>query len=127
MRYRIRSALITITAAMLLGSGPALAASDARKADLNGNGVVNFADLAIMKSVFFVARGRGRLAGFSSAAAAAPCTPCRGQSKTEKTQRAGFRQGRSETTRPRGWPREGQRSKRRVEIGRASCRERVSY
>jgi len=53
MRYRIRSALITITAAMLLGSGPALAQSNARKADLNGDGVVNFGDLAVLKSVFF--------------------------------------------------------------------------
>ena len=53
MRYRIRSALITITAAMLLGSGAALAASNACKADLTGDGVVNFADLAVLKSVFF--------------------------------------------------------------------------
>ena len=53
MRYRIRSALITITAAMLLGSGPALAASTACKADLTADGVVNFADLAVLKSVFF--------------------------------------------------------------------------
>jgi len=53
MRYRIRSALITITAAMLLGNGAALAASNACKADLNGDLVVNFADLAVLKSVFF--------------------------------------------------------------------------
>jgi len=53
MRYRIRSSLISITAGMLLGSGPALAASNACKADLNGDLVVNFADLAVMKSVFF--------------------------------------------------------------------------
>jgi cysteine-rich repeat protein len=53
MRYRIRSALITITAAMLLGSGPALAQSAACKADLTGDGVVNFGDLAMLKSVFF--------------------------------------------------------------------------
>jgi len=53
MRYRIRSALITITAAMLLGNGPALAASTACKADLTADGVVNFADLAVLKSVFF--------------------------------------------------------------------------
>jgi len=53
MRYGIRSALIMITVAMLLGSGPALAASTACKADLNGDLVVNFADLAVLKSVFF--------------------------------------------------------------------------
>ena len=53
MRYRTCSALITITAAMLLGSGAALAASNACKADLTGDGVVNFADLAVLKSVFF--------------------------------------------------------------------------
>ena len=53
MRYPIRSALITITAAMLLGSGAALAASNACKADLTGDGVVNFGDLAVLKSVFF--------------------------------------------------------------------------
>jgi len=53
MRYWIRSALITITAAMLLGSGPALAASNACKADLNSDLVVNFGDLAVLKSVFF--------------------------------------------------------------------------
>ena len=53
MRYRIRSALIAITAGMLLGSGAALAASNACKADLTGDGVVNFADLAVLKSVFF--------------------------------------------------------------------------
>jgi cysteine-rich repeat protein len=53
MRYRIRSALITITAGMLLGSGAAHAASNACKADLNGDLVVNFADLAVLKSVFF--------------------------------------------------------------------------
>jgi len=53
MRYRIRSALITITAGMLLGSGAALAASNACKADLTGDLVVNFADLAVLKSVFF--------------------------------------------------------------------------
>jgi cysteine-rich repeat protein len=45
--------LITITAAVLLGSGTALAASNACKADLNGDLVVNFGDLAILKSVFF--------------------------------------------------------------------------
>jgi len=53
MRYRICSALITITAAMLLGSGAALAANTVCKADLTGDGVVNFADLAVLKSVFF--------------------------------------------------------------------------
>jgi len=53
MRYRIRSALITITAGVLLGSGAALAASNACKADLTADGVVNFADLAVLKSVFF--------------------------------------------------------------------------
>jgi len=53
MRYWIRSALITITAAMLLGSGAALAASNACKADLTGDLVVNFGDLAVLKSVFF--------------------------------------------------------------------------
>ena len=53
MRYGIRSALIMITAAMLLGSGPALAQSAACKADLNGDLVVNFGDLAVLKSVFF--------------------------------------------------------------------------
>ena len=53
MRYRVRSALITITAAMLLGSGAARAASNACKADLTADGVVNFADLAVLKSVFF--------------------------------------------------------------------------
>ena len=53
MRYRIRSALITITVAMLLGSGPAFAEGNACKADLTGDLVVNFADLAVLKSVFF--------------------------------------------------------------------------
>jgi len=53
MRYGIRSAVIMITAAMLLGSGAALAQSNACKADLNGDLVVNFADLAVLKSVFF--------------------------------------------------------------------------
>ena len=53
MRYQIRSALITITTAMLLGSGVALAESNACKADLNGDLVVNFGDLAVLKSVFF--------------------------------------------------------------------------
>jgi len=53
MRYSIRTALIPITMAMLLGSGAALGQSYACKADLNGDGVVNFGDLAIMKSVFF--------------------------------------------------------------------------
>ena len=53
MRYPIRSALITITAAMLLGSGAALAESNACKADLTADGVVNFGDLAVLKSVFF--------------------------------------------------------------------------
>jgi cysteine-rich repeat protein len=53
MHYRIRNALITITAGMLLGSGVALAASNACKADLNGDLVVNFGDLAVLKSVFF--------------------------------------------------------------------------
>jgi len=53
MRYGIRSALITIAAGMLLGSGAALAESNACKADLNGDLVVNFGDLAVMKSVFF--------------------------------------------------------------------------
>jgi hypothetical protein len=45
--------LITITVAILLGSGAALAASNACKADLTADGVVNFADLAVLKSVFF--------------------------------------------------------------------------
>ena len=53
MRCRARSALITITVAILLGSGAALAASNACKADLNGDLVVNFGDLAVLKSVFF--------------------------------------------------------------------------
>ena len=53
MSYRIRNALIAITAGMLLGSGAALAESAACKADLNGDLVVNFADLAVLKSVFF--------------------------------------------------------------------------
>jgi len=53
MRYRICSGLITITAAMLLGSEPSLAANNACKADLTADGVVNFADLAVLKSVFF--------------------------------------------------------------------------
>jgi cysteine-rich repeat protein len=53
MRNRIRSALVAITAAMLLGSGAALAESNACKADLTGDLVVNFADLAVLKSVFF--------------------------------------------------------------------------
>jgi len=53
MRYRIRSALITISAGMLLGGGAALAESLACKADLTGNGVVNFGDLAVLKAVFF--------------------------------------------------------------------------
>jgi len=53
MRYRVRTALVAITAGMLLGSGPALAQSTVRKADLNGDGVVNFGDLAVLKSVFF--------------------------------------------------------------------------
>ena len=51
MRYGTRSALIMITAGMLLGSGAALAASNACKADLTGDLVVNFADLAKRKSV----------------------------------------------------------------------------
>ena len=53
MRYQIRTALVAITAGMLLGSGSALAASNACKADLNGDLVVNFGDLAVLKSVFF--------------------------------------------------------------------------
>jgi len=53
MRSWIRSALIPVTMAMLLGSGAALAQSNVCKADLNGDAVVNFGDLAIMKSVFF--------------------------------------------------------------------------
>jgi cysteine-rich repeat protein len=53
MRSRICSALIPLTIVMLLGSGTALAASNACKADLNGDLVVNFGDLAILKSVFF--------------------------------------------------------------------------
>ena len=53
MRYRIPGALIVITVAILLGSGPAFAASNACKADLNGDLVVNFGDLAVLKSVFF--------------------------------------------------------------------------
>ena len=51
---RLAAALILpITAGMLVGSGAALAASNACKADLNGDLVVNFADLAVLKSVFF--------------------------------------------------------------------------
>jgi len=46
--------LITITAGMLLGSGAAFAQSLECKADLNADGYVNFGDLAIMKSVFFL-------------------------------------------------------------------------
>jgi cysteine-rich repeat protein len=38
---------------MLLGNGAALAQSNACKADLTADGVVNFADLAVLKSVFF--------------------------------------------------------------------------
>jgi hypothetical protein len=38
---------------MLLGSGAAIAQSNACKADLTADGVVNFGDLAKMKSVFF--------------------------------------------------------------------------
>ena len=53
MSYQIRTALITIIAGMLLGSGAALAESNACKADLNGDLVVNFGDLAVLKSVFF--------------------------------------------------------------------------
>ena len=53
MRYGIRSAVIMITAAMLLGSGAALAQSAACRADLTGDGVVNFGDIAVLKSVFF--------------------------------------------------------------------------
>jgi cysteine-rich repeat protein len=53
MRSWIRCALIPITVAVLLGSGGALAAGNACKADLNGDGVVNVGDLAILKSVFF--------------------------------------------------------------------------
>jgi len=53
MRHLIRSALVAIMAAMLLGSGAALAESNACKADLNGDLVVNFGDLAVLKSVFF--------------------------------------------------------------------------
>jgi len=53
MRSWMPAALIAITVGMPLGSGPALAASNACKADLNGDLVVNFADLAILKSVFF--------------------------------------------------------------------------
>jgi len=53
MRYRIRSALIAITVGILLECGPALAASDVCKADLNGDGFVNFRDLAVLKSVFY--------------------------------------------------------------------------
>jgi len=53
MRSRIRRALIPITVAMLLGTGPALATSNACKADFTGDSVVNFADLAVLKSVFF--------------------------------------------------------------------------
>jgi len=53
MRSWMPAALIAMTVGMPLGSGPALAASNACKADLNGDLVVNFADLAILKSVFF--------------------------------------------------------------------------
>jgi len=53
MRYGIRGALIVIASGMLLGSGAALAESTACKADLNGDLVVNFGDLAVLKSVFF--------------------------------------------------------------------------
>ena len=53
MRCRIRSALVAITAAMLLGSGAALAESNACKADISEDGVVNFVDLAVLKSAFF--------------------------------------------------------------------------
>jgi len=53
MRSWIRCALIPVTMAMLLGSGAALAQSLVVRADLNGDGVVNFGDLALMKSVFF--------------------------------------------------------------------------
>jgi len=53
MRYRVRGALIAITAGILLGSGAALAENLACKADLNGDLVVNFGDLAVLKSVFF--------------------------------------------------------------------------
>ena len=53
MRYPTRSALVAITTGMLLGSGAALAESLACKADLTGNGVVNFGDLAVLKAVFF--------------------------------------------------------------------------
>lgn len=49
----VRSALFTLTAGALASSGPALAASNACKSDLNGDKVVNFTDLAILKSVFF--------------------------------------------------------------------------
>jgi len=51
---RLAAALILpITAGMLVGSGAALADSLACKADLTGNGVVNFGDLAVLKAVFF--------------------------------------------------------------------------
>ena len=53
MRSWIPTVLIAMTAGMSLGSGPALAASNACKADLTGDLVVNFADLAVLKSVFF--------------------------------------------------------------------------
>ena len=49
----IRSAFVAISVGALLGSGPALAVSNACKADLNADLVVNFADLAILRSVFF--------------------------------------------------------------------------
>jgi len=55
MRSWIRCALISVTMAMLLGSSAALAVNTACQADLNGDGVVNFGDLAIMKSDFFKA------------------------------------------------------------------------
>ncbi len=47
------SAVITLTAGVLLASGSARAESNACKADLNGDLIVNFTDLAILKSVFF--------------------------------------------------------------------------
>jgi len=53
MRNWTRTALISITMAMLLGSGAALADNSVCRADLNFDGVVNFGDLAMMKSNFF--------------------------------------------------------------------------
>jgi len=52
-RFPVSIALAGIAGLLLLGSGAALAQSPVVRADLNGDGVVNFGDLALMKSVFF--------------------------------------------------------------------------